>query len=1161
MFRKQNHKMSANEKIRKSAVAGQFYSALPVALREDVEDYLASEKSNPPQAPANMFIAPHAGYVFSAPVAARAYARIPEDTKTVILIGPSHHKLFDGIHVTGAHYYETPLGLVEVDQEITGQLKTNPLCRTGRGVEEWEHCLEVQLPFLQVLLGKFTIVPIYTGKVSAEAVSKLLLPFVDDSTVVIASSDLSHYLSQNEARDADDATVSTILSGRADGFMDGCGETAIRIVMDMAAKKGLSAELLDARTSYETAPEYGDPNRVVGYAAVVFYRAGAGGGRADCRKDAENFTQEEKKYLLDLARTTLESAVNGNDTQMPISCPPKLSQDYGCFVTLNSQGRLRGCIGNIEPVKPLCKAVIDNTVNAAFYDPRFSEVKASELSGITIEISVLTAPRPLNFLSADDLLSKLVPFEHGVILKIGARQSTFLPQVWEQLPDKVTFLEHLSVKAGAGKNDWKKAEVLVYEGVCFAEEGMGNGLARELERLVKAGEKGNFDIVLDDSGLSGKDAETASLLNAAMRSYGNAVEYDLMKYRLANDALNIALWDMNVVSGDVVNPDNKFTWSQEFRRTLGFTDESDFPNVQRSWSDRLHPEDKEQTLIAFAAHINDRTGRTPYNVEYRLMLKDGQYRYFHAFGTTLRDSAGVPQRVAGALMDVTEKRQMMDQLEYREKMLGALNDMAVMLLSHKNATLDEVMSDGLKPVADAGGLDRIAVYRMLYEEEQRLGQIYLWYGKTIPLDEELVILPDNPPIRRWLEILMKGECINGNTEYMLDDDVEFLTRFGVKSIFFVPIFTREKFWGVITLEDHNNHRYFEEQCLDLLSSAAYLCAGALIRAEMEQELKNTLTQANAASKAKGDFLSTMSHEMRTPMNAIIGMTAIGKNTEDVGQKNHALDKIGEASSHLLSLINDVLDMAKIEANKLELMLVEYNFEKMLQKVLAVINFRVDEKRQSLSINIDKNIPSYIFGDDHHLAQVITNLLTNAVKFTPTGGKIRFEASLACENDGNCELRIEVSDNGIGIPAEQQEKMFDEFEQGESGMSRKYGGTGLGLAISKRIVELMGGKIWVESELDKGAKFIFTIKAQRGKKSEEHTGESAEKPDGADGHRTGNVSVFAGKKILLAEDVEINREILITLLEDTGITIDCAENGEDALNMITETPEKYDAILM
>ncbi|MDR3011965.1 MAG: AmmeMemoRadiSam system protein B [Chitinispirillales bacterium] len=464
--------MSTDKKIRKPAVAGQFYPSSPEELREEVEGYLANETASLPHV--DLMIVPHAGYVFSAPVAAKAYARISPNTKTVILIGPSHHKRFNGVHITNADYYRTPLGDVEVNQKIVKKLRSNPLCTAMLDIEEPEHCLEVHLPFLQTLLGdKFSIVPILTGKVNPNFVSEMLLPLLNDTTLVIASSDLSHYQPQSQARMIDDATVSTIVSGNVEGFMESCGDTAMRIAMEIAVKKGLTASPLDVRTSYETAPQYGDSNRVVGYASIAFVKPDATNNDNDNDSDNsdDDFTSEEKKYMLELARKTIEATLNGKD--MPASTQPdmpKLSQNYGCFVTLNTSGHLRGCIGNIEPIRPLYKSVIENAISAAFHDPRFPEVKADELDAITIEVSVLTKPQPLKHTSPEDLLSKLTPFEHGVILKFSSsRQSTFLPQVWEQLPNKVLFLERLSMKAGVGKDDWKHAEVWIYRAVCFSE--------------------------------------------------------------------------------------------------------------------------------------------------------------------------------------------------------------------------------------------------------------------------------------------------------------------------------------------------------------------------------------------------------------------------------------------------------------------------------------------------------------------------------------------------------------------------------------------------------------------------------------------------------------------------------------------------------------------
>ncbi|MDR1649218.1 MAG: response regulator [Synergistaceae bacterium] len=464
--------------------------------------------------------------------------------------------------------------------------------------------------------------------------------------------------------------------------------------------------------------------------------------------------------------------------------------------------------------------------------------------------------------------------------------------------------------------------------------------------------------------------------------------------------------------------------------------------------------------------------------------------------------------------------------------------------------------------------------------------------------------------------------------------------------------------------------------------------GYIVTSTDVTEIQNAKEKSEQANRAKSGFLSNMSHEMRTPMNAIIGMTTIAKSSSDIEKKNRCIEKIEEASTHLLGVINDILDMSKIEANKLDLSPVSFDFEKMLQKVVGIVNFRVDEKAQNFSVHIDKHIPRVLIGDDQRLTQVATNLLSNAVKFTPECGSVTLDARLAGEEHGVCTLQISVTDTGIGISEEQQSRLFTSFEQAENDTSRRFGGTGLGLAISKRIVELMGGRIWIESELGKGSTFSFTAQVKRGKEEQhsfldpgvnwsnvrvlavddspgilEYFGEIAGrlgvacdlasggdeacaliakngpydiyfvdwKMPGMDGiefsrwlkrqEAAGHACVvimisavawsviedearaagvdkflskplfvssiadcinealgasslaaaedsrpeekdcFKGYRILLAEDVEINREIVLTLLEPTGVSIDCAENGADAVRLYGEAPGRYDMIFM
>ena len=326
---------------------------------------------------------------------------------------------------------------------------------------------------------------------------------------------------------------------------------------------------------------------------------------------------------------------------------------------------------------------------------------------------------------------------------------------------------------------------------------------------------------------------------------------------------------------------------------------------------------------------------------------------------------------------------------------------------------------------------------------------------------------------------------------------------------------------------------------------------------MTQRLETALKESNAASLAKSNFLSNMSHEMRTPMNAIIGMTTIGKRAGKVDEKNDALDKIGTASTHLLGVINDILDMSKIEAGKMELLFGEFDLDTVANRLISVLQSRSDEKNQTLAVNIDKNVPRHYIGDDQRLAQVLANLISNSVKFTPEGGSVTLNISVVEESDDLCELRFEVVDTGIGISPDKQGKLFDAFEQAEEVTTRIYGGTGLGLTITKRIIEMMDGSIWVESELGKGAKFIFTIKLKKNDISEDELNRSDNDSD--------NIAPlkgdYEGKNLLLAEDIAINREILLSLLDGSGLDIDCAENGKEAVEMISSNPEKYDIVFM
>jgi len=372
--------------------------------------------------------------------------------------------------------------------------------------------------------------------------------------------------------------------------------------------------------------------------------------------------------------------------------------------------------------------------------------------------------------------------------------------------------------------------------------------------------------------------------------------------------------------------------------------------------------------------------------------------------------------------------------------------------------------------------------------------------------------------------------------------INFFMSGNVNAFICVPLYVEGKLWGIFCLEQHNTPRQWTENEKTFVSITAGTIAGVIMRNIYNMMLREALERATVASKAKSEFLSNMSHEIRTPLNAIIGMTAIGKDAASLEYKNYTLGRIENASAHLLGVVNDILDMSKIEANKFELSPVEFNIEKVFQRVVDVIGFRVEEKKQNLKISIDKKIPNLLIGDDNRLTQIITNLVGNALKFTPDEGIIRVNAYFLGEKDGLCKLKITVADNGIGMSPGQKQCLFQSFQQAESSTSRKFGGTGLGLAISKGIVEMMGGRIWVESELGKGSTFSFTIQIKIGNEKTNTTQTSA--------------GIYDNVRILVVDDDIDTIDSFTSITEELGAICDTANTAEDALELVRHNG-KYD----
>jgi len=461
------------------------------------------------------------------------------------------------------------------------------------------------------------------------------------------------------------------------------------------------------------------------------------------------------------------------------------------------------------------------------------------------------------------------------------------------------------------------------------------------------------------------------MVNAIHRNRHAAdMALQLAKLSLVVKATKIGLWDIEVASADPDDPESRYVWSGEFRHMLGYGDEADFPNVAPSWSDRIHPEDKDGVYEAFGAHLADRTGMTPYNIEYRMQKKDGAYAYFRDVGETIRGKDGTAIRVAGALLDVTANK-------------ALLND-----------------------------------------------------------------------------------------------------------------------------------------------------------------LKTEKEAAQKANEAKTAFLANMSHEIRTPMNAILGMAEILEH-EDLNHRQMGFVRdISSSAYSLLGIINDILDMSKIEAGKLELHPVDYSLNQFLDNVVSMFTHVAGSKGLEFIFETVGEMPDYLYGDDIRLRQVVTNICGNAVKFTEEG-QVRLSVSAT---DGTLTFRIE--DTGPGIRKEDIPTLFNAFEQADKAKNRSVVGTGLGLPICKSFIEMMGGHITVTSEYGLGAEFAVTLPIVKGNPDNIRVAET---------FATDQDITAPDAKVLITDDNEFNLKVACGLLSLMDIKAETAESGARSIEMVTE--RDYDIVFM
>jgi len=462
--------------VRKPAVAGMFYPADKRVLEDEIKKYLDAAAPEDVDGKIIGIVSPHAGYVYSGPVAAFSYKLlIGKKYDVVVVISPSHREYISGSSVFDGDAYETPLGLIKVDKEIAKSIASDNdkiyLSSRGHSVKGTmgEHALEVQLPFLQVVLGDFKLVPIVIGEQDKKnctlLADKLAEVLKDKNVLIVASSDLSHYNSYEDAHKIDKFAVESFEKGNIDDILncDACGAGPIYTMMLASKKLGANKNKILKYATSGDVPE-GDKWRVVGYMSGISYQENSKKSGSEVGFD---LSIEEKKELLELARKTILDRLNGKEIE---NYQPKheiLKKKCGAFVTLHKKGELRGCIGQIVPIDMLYKTIQNMAIAAAFEDPRFYPLKMEEYPDIDLEISVLSPFEKIKN------IGEIEVGKHGLMISKNMYHGLLLPQVATEYGwDRETFLKHLCRKAGLHDNAYKEpgVEILKFTAIVFGEK-------------------------------------------------------------------------------------------------------------------------------------------------------------------------------------------------------------------------------------------------------------------------------------------------------------------------------------------------------------------------------------------------------------------------------------------------------------------------------------------------------------------------------------------------------------------------------------------------------------------------------------------------------------------------------------------------------------------
>ena len=609
------------------------------------------------------------------------------------------------------------------------------------------------------------------------------------------------------------------------------------------------------------------------------------------------------------------------------------------------------------------------------------------------------------------------------------------------------------------------------------------------------------------------------------------IEEQAATIRLLTDLTKAGSWVIDFA------PDGSLAsvhWGDGFRRLMGYHDRNDFPNEMESFLRGIYPEDRDAFLDHITAGIFDENTMGTTGFDFRFCRKDGSVRWFRSKGILSRDPEGRPIQLRGVTIDITQAKE-------HDALYLALQNEAASL-----NTIHEMLGSGkwTMDFDEAGAMIRVnwsdEFRRMLgyHGTEDFPDELESWSDLLHPDDRERVLKEYNETISDY----------TGQKTY--DIEYRLLTKNrGYRWYRAVGKPTRRPDGSPITYVgvfiDVTERKEMMQQL-----------------AHQRESLSIALEEANQANKAKTAFLANMSHEIRTPMNAIIGLDRIALNDPGISETTRDnLEKIGLSAQHLLGIINDILDMSRIESGRMTVKNEEFSFAKALGQVNTMISGQCRDKGIEYECRVKGAVDDYYIGDDMKLRQVMLNILGNAVKFTPSGGTVTFVVEAVARFNGKTTLRLIIRDTGIGMSQEFLPRLFDAFSQEDSSSTNRYGSTGLGMAITRSIIELMNGTISVESEKHKGTTFTVTVTLTDCDRKTIREEEPALQPR-KDEKPLRETADLKGRRILLAEDVTVNAEIMMMVLSMREIQVDHAENGRIAVEMFEEHEEGYyDAVLM